>query len=136
VLERNRNRLVSLLLPSLFLVASPLFAHHGDAGRYQDTLTTVTGKVVEYRLVNPHSVIVVEVVDDQGNSELWTGELGSPSELVNKWGWDKDTFKAGDTVTLIGRARKNGEPFMTLSENSKVIDAEGKERFGGNDADY
>ena len=110
---------------------APLFAHHGDAGRYEDTSSTVVGTVVDFQFVNPHSVLVLDVTDDSGKVERWTGELGSPSSLSRNWGWTRDTFKAGDKITMTGRKRKNGEPFMTLSEGSRLLDADGKEIYSG-----
>ena len=39
-------------------------AHHGDAGRYIEEVVTITGKVVELQLVNPHSIVVFDVAAD------------------------------------------------------------------------
>jgi hypothetical protein len=113
------------------LLTAPLFAHHGDAGRYEETSSTVVGTVVDFQFVNPHSVLVIDVTDESGNVERWTGELGSPSSLSRNWGWTRDTFKPGDELTMTGRKRKNGEPFMTLSEGSQLLDASGKEIYNG-----
>jgi hypothetical protein len=106
--------------------------HHGDAGRYEEGLTTVSGTVVELQLVNPHSIIVVEVKDSSGKAVIWRGELGSPLSLRG-WCWTRDVVKAGEKVTIIGRRLKNGQPYMTLSEKARVIDAAGKEIFRGNE---
>jgi hypothetical protein len=106
-------------------------AHHGDAGRYEDEPITVTGTVVEFRLVNPHSVLIVAVKDEQGNVVEWHGELGSPNILSKTWGWTRDTFKIGDTVTMTGRPLKSGAPYMTLSEKSRLLDAAGNEVYRG-----
>jgi hypothetical protein len=116
----------------VLLVAGVFSAHHGDAGRYEDGVTTVTGTVVELQLVNPHSIIVVDAPDKSGKIVRWRGELGSPVNLRG-WCWNKDTFKAGDKVTIVGRRLKNGQPYMTLSEHARVIDAGGKEMFRGNE---
>ena len=34
---------------------------------------------------------------------------------------------------MVGRSRKNGQPYMSLSEEARVIDANGKEIFRGNE---
>jgi len=115
------------------LASMPLFAHHGDAGRYEDKLTTVKGIVIELQLINPHSVVVLDVKDEAGDQVVrWRGEAGSATQLRG-WCWTKEVIKPGDTVTMIGRRLKNGSPYMTLSENSRVIDANGKEIYRGND---
>ena len=107
-------------------------AHHGDAGRYEEALTTVAGTVVELQLVNPHSIIVVESKDANGKPVIWRGELGSPVALRG-WCWTNTILKTGDKITIVGRRLKNGQPYMTLSENARVIDAGGKELFRGNE---
>ena len=42
----------------LLLTALPAFAHHGDAGRYEENTVVMTGTVVEVQLVDPHSILV------------------------------------------------------------------------------
>ena len=116
----------------LVLIGSTAVAHHGDAGRYEETLTTVSGTVIELQLINPHSFIVLDVKDASGKSLRWRGELGSPA-ILKGWCWTNTTLKAGDKITMRGRRLKNGQPFMTLSEQARVIDATGKEIFRGNE---
>ena len=106
-------------------------AHHGDSGRYEETLTTVTGIVAELQLVNPHSMLVLDVTEN-GKVVKWRGELGS-AQAMRRWCWTKELIKAGDKMTMTGRRLKNGAPFMTLSESARVYDANGKELFRGND---
>jgi uncharacterized protein DUF6152 len=117
---------------SFALISTPSFAHHGDAGRYEDKLTTVKGTVVEIQLVNPHSTLILDVTEDGGKVVRWRGEAGTATQMRG-WCWPKDVIKVGDAVTMIGRRLKNGSPYMTLSENARVIDANGKEIFKGND---
>jgi hypothetical protein len=127
------GRKLALFLGSV-LLAGPVLAHHGDAGRYKDTTVSVTGKVVEFDFVNPHSLLSIEVKGKDGSTEIWHGELGSPGSLKNKWGWDRNAFKPGEQITMIGRPRKNGEPFMTLTEKSRILDANGKEIYNGDES--
>jgi hypothetical protein len=124
--------LVSFLGVGLASMTVSLLAHHGDAGRYEDKLTTVKGTVVELQLINPHSIVVLDVPSDDGKVVRWRGEAGSATQLKG-WCWNKDVIKIGDSVTMIGRRLKNGSPYMTLSENARVIDANGKEIYKGND---
>ena len=128
----NGNRRLWPVVAALLLTAVSAFAHHGDAGRYEDTLTTVTGTVVQIQLVNPHSMLVLDVKDANGTVVRWRGELGSPAQL-KQLGWRSGAIKGGDIVTMRGRRLKNGSPYLTLSECARVIDANGKELFRGND---
>ena len=119
---------VSLLMMSTGL----LFAHHGDSGRYEDKLTTVTGTVAEIVLVNPHSTLMLDVQDASGKVVKWRGELGSAVQL-RSWCWNQEIIKVGDTVSMKGRRLKNGSPYMTLSEQARVTTSAGKEIYKGND---
>jgi hypothetical protein len=116
----------------LLMSAGPAIAHHGDAGRYEETLTTVRGVVVQMQLVNPHSMLILDVTDGTGKVVTWRGELGSPAQL-KQLGWVTGAVKIGDTVTMRGRRLKNGSPFLTLSECARVVDSNGRELFRGND---
>jgi hypothetical protein len=107
---------------SLALVSAPVFAHHGFAGRYDEANpVTVSGTVVEYQFMNPHSMITFDVKDDKGNVQRWEAELGSAGQLHRMDGWDKDTLKPGDHVTIIGPRAKNGANDMNLSHQSRVV---------------
>jgi hypothetical protein len=128
------TRATGVLFAAGLLMASTglLLAHHGDSGRYEETLTTVTGTVAEIVLVNPHSTLVLDVKDETGKAAKWRGELGSAVQLRG-WCWNQDVIKAGDTVSMKGRRLKNGSPYMTLSEEARVTTAAGKDIYKGND---
>jgi hypothetical protein len=125
-----KKKFASVCAAALLWLSVSALAHHGDSGRYEDTLTTVTGTVAELQLVNPHSILVLDVVEN-GKVVKWRGELGS-AQVVKRWCWSKDRIKGGDKITMTGRRLKNGSPYMTLSEGARVYDANGKELFRGN----
>jgi len=123
--------LASIVAAGLTWMSASLVAHHGDAGRYEDKLTTVKGTIVELQLINPHSIVVLDVAD--GDKVVrWRGEAGTAAQLKG-WCWAKDVIKVGDSISMTGRRLKNGSPYMTLSENARVIDASGKVIYKGND---
>jgi hypothetical protein len=121
----------SLLAAGLVAMSGAVFAHHGDSGRYDDELTTVTGIVDQVQLVNPHSILILAVKGADGKVTRWRGELGSAVGM-RRWGWTREYLKLGETLTMTGRQLKNGSPFMTLSEGARVIDAEGRTLYRGN----
>ncbi len=117
---------------AVVLLAGPAQSHHGDAGRYNDHVTTVAGVVAQWRLINPHSVLIVDVEGEDGNLVRWRGELGNPTSLGTRFGWDENTFQPGDRIEMTGRALKNGSPQMTLSEGSVLVNLEtGEELYRG-----
>jgi hypothetical protein len=106
--------------------SAPVFAHHGDAGRYDETLVTLNGSIVELQMINPHSIIVIDVPEAGGKLMRWQAEMGGPNALARGFGWTKNTLKPGDKVTLIGRRVKSGAPYMNLTERAVVYLTESK----------
>ena len=109
------------LAVSLFVVESPVPAHHGFAGRYDEEHPfTVQGTVLEFEFINPHSAIIFEAKDQGGAMQRWHAELGGANALHRADGWTKDTLKPGDKVTIVGPRNKNGSNDMNLSHESKI----------------
>ncbi len=53
------------------LLALPALAHHSFAVFFDDSKTvSVTGTVVEFRFLNPHGVIRLDVVDKAGVKQV------------------------------------------------------------------
>src|SRR5262249_49915360 len=104
---------VVLFVVSLFLVSSPLSAHHASGIYDRDHLVTVSGTVSKYMFTNPHVLIYVDVKDDQGNVETWIAESASPLRLA-RVGWNTKTLKAGDEITVTGAPVKTGRKIMSI----------------------
>ena len=118
-----RRAALFALAAALFLVSAPAFAHHGAAGYESNKLKTLKGTVTEFRFVNPHSEIFLDVKDEAGKVQNWILEAVSPTTL-SRGGWTKNILKPGDQITVEGNAAKNGSPTMRVS---KVVLANGKE---------
>src|SRR6187402_3116919 len=108
-----------LILVLIVCVAS-LRAHHGDAGRYDEEVITVTGTVVALQMVNPHTHIVFDVVEN-GKTVRWQAELGTPQQLIQQFGWTPQTVKAGMKLRMIGRQLKGKAPFLNLTERANIV---------------
>mgnify|MGYP003335830153 CR=1 FL=1 len=118
-----KNMRIAFICVSLaaLLLANPLLAHHGFAGRYdEDHPVTVMGTVVELQFVNPHSMIYFDVTDKAGKTERWQAELGSAGQLHSREGWTRTTLQVGDKITILGPQNKNGSSDMNLSHESKI----------------
>jgi len=123
----NRKAWVSVAFALILsAVAAPLWAHHGDAGRYDEIMVTLNGSVVELQMINPHSIIVLDVPDASGKVTRWQAEMGGPNALARGFGWTRNTLKAGDKITLIGRRVKSGAPYMNLTERAIVYMTDSK----------
>jgi hypothetical protein len=94
------------------LATVPLFAHHSFSAEYESSKRlTLTGKMVNFEWVNPHSWIHVEVTNPDGTKTVWKGET-PPVNVLYRNGWTKpmveEMVKKGETVTLTGIAAKDG----------------------------
>jgi hypothetical protein len=117
---------------ALLVAASSVavFAHHGDAGRYEDNVMVLTGTVVDLQLVDPHSIIVFDVTDEKGETVRWQAELNGKGGLARGFGWTANTLKPGDKITLTGRRVKSGAPYMNLTDRANIVMTDtGKEIF-------
>ena len=114
------------LLTAFLLVALvtsvPLQAHHGEANYDTDKVVSVKGTVSDFQFINPHTLITVDVKSDKGEIEKWACEARSPGMLVRVGGWDKNTLKPGDVITVTGYRARNG---MTVLRLQKITLADG-----------
>ena len=94
-----------VLFPTLSHVAS---AHHSNAN-YAIETKTVAGRVVEFRLRNPHVIVLWDAKDDTGKVVRWAGELSSVTTLMGD-GLTRDSLKPGDEIIFTLRPAKLGTP--------------------------
>ena len=82
---KNNVLRASVLAAGLCLMSAPVVAHHGDAGRYDESAFVITGTIVEIRLTNPHSIMVFDVTDADGKTVRWQGEMtGGPAHAYHE----------------------------------------------------
>jgi uncharacterized protein DUF6152 len=116
----KKSFLCAVALAVFGLIPGAAWAHHGDAGRYNEETVTLKGTVVQLVMVNPHALIIFDVPDASGKTTRWTAELGGPQQLIKQFGWSPTTVKPGMPITLIGRVVKSGDPYMNLTERSQI----------------
>jgi len=91
---------------AVLLAAPPVAAHHSIASYDLVHGTILDGVVAGFAWENPHAHILLNVTNEDA-IEHWTIELESPN-LLRRLGWDKDTLKEGDRITVTGGRAKNG----------------------------
>ena len=105
-----------VLLVGLLVAAVPLTAHHGNAS-YDNKVLTLKGTVTEWRWINPHVFLKIDVKGDDGKIVNWTCELVAPSNMIN-FGFTGDSFKSGDQVTVVTtQIARSGAPIARLGYN-------------------
>ena len=111
------RRIALSVIAAMLAISASAFAHHGNAA-YDGTTTelknaTVTGLIWS----NPHAILTFTVKDVKGKSAHWSAESGSPTSL-QRIGWNRNSVKAGDAVTIEVYPARNG---ATVSRLAKVV---------------
>ena len=110
----GRHPAVSFFALLALVLAQPILAHHSFAVFFDDTWTvTITGTVAEFRFLNPHGVIRLDVVDKAGVKQVWKAETNSPS-ILERRGWTKDSVKAGQVITIDGWPARDGSNYLRM----------------------
>lgn len=136
-----KHRLGTLVaaLGSLLLVASPsAFAHHSFQAEYDASKpVTVKGVIKKLDWVNPHAYFWVEETGPDGKVTTWAFETLSPNALARQ-GWNRNSLKPGDMVTVEAYLAKDGKPLAdgsTHANSKSVTRADGRKVFVGSSAD-
>jgi hypothetical protein len=91
-----------LALAVVVLAGRSVTAHHAFSPVYDDKQTvTIEGVVTEFRFVNPHSMMTVDVRDDSGAVTKWVVEFAGRLNL-SEVGWTADSIKTGEKVSVTG----------------------------------
>jgi hypothetical protein len=98
-------------------IAGRVYAHHSFAMFDMEKDVTYTGEVIDYKWVNPHVHITVDVKPgpkiDPATVGTWDVEGGS-TNIMGRQGWTRVTFKPGDPITLVGHPMKDGSKGISL----------------------
>ena len=101
------RRIISFFLLSLTGISTAA-AHHGLDNYNTTQLVEFKGKVIEFRLMDPHSVLVVETKNPDGTISTWEVEGGSASGIINS-GLSQEFLRSGPIVHIKGYQTKDGE---------------------------
>jgi|SaaInlV_100m_DNA_5_1039725.scaffolds.fasta_scaffold11846_2 hypothetical protein len=119
------NRYSVVLLAVFFCFPfSTSQAHHSYAGVYDmEAVSHVQGRVVELRLLNPHTSLYLDVINEDGEVEEWV--LEGPGILsLQRRGWTEDMFEEGELIKVYGNPSVRGKNMMWLD---RVIKEDGSE---------
>jgi hypothetical protein len=123
-LRKGTMMLRSVVGGVLVLAAGVAYAHHSAPVFYKvNERTTVSGTVTEFRFTNPHAILKLDVVGENGEKQEWTAETTSPS-ILRRRGWSQASFKSGDKVKLEGMPSLDGSYLIRITRAFREDGAE------------
>ena len=90
---------IAFAAASAALLSIPAWAHHSHTNYNTNEFITLSGTLTEVAWTNPHVWIYMDVADAQGRPQMWALEGGSVTSLM-RGGWQRDSMKAGDKVSV------------------------------------
>jgi hypothetical protein len=103
-----RRTTLALIGSGCVFAAVTANAHHAFASEFDvERPVALEGKVVKVEMINPHSWIHIEVVDDAGEATVWMIEGGSPNALVRR-GITRNSIPIGAELIVNGYQARDG----------------------------
>ena len=115
----------------LLLITPPASSHHNFAAHYQlEETVEISGVVSEFRFVNPHARVYLDVRNEDGELESWMAE-GDASVALRRSGWAADELKAGDRIEIVGHPSRAGSNMLgwksiTLADGTNIGGGDGR----------
>ncbi len=107
----------------VLLAVTPVLTHHAFSAEFDvEKPLTMTGKLVKWEMINPHSWFHIDIEDNDGTVVTWMIEGGSPNELIRN-GVTKNTLAIGIELTVEGYHAKDGTP-KGVGRNFLLADGE------------
>ena len=112
------------VMPLLLLTVAVVSAHHAFSPVYDEKRTiTVAGVVTQFKFVNPHAMMFMDVTDESGKVAKWVVEFAGNLNL-SEAGWTAESIKSGERVTVTGNPTHTGSQRMFFR---KLVRADGTE---------
>ena len=112
---------------ALAILAVPASAHHSFNTFYDMTRTLkIEGVVTSFRLVSPHSEMLVEVPDASGKAVTWRILARTGAVNAKREGWRPEEF-VGKRVTVEGNPSRSADRrgmaagVVTLLDSGRVV---------------
>ena len=117
-------RLTALTVVALVLSVRVASAHHSFSAVYDDTRSvTVSGVVTQFKFVNPHALLSLEVTDESGKTATWVVEFAGRLNL-SEIGWTAESIRSGEKITVTGNPTHSPSTRLAFQ---RIVKADGTE---------
>ena len=124
---RKTSTTIVLAGLAVLVAAVPLLAHHAFGAEFdRDAPIRLQGPVVRLEWVNPHAWIHIEITKEDGTTEVWMVEGGTPNTLLRR-GLRRDCLAVGTEIIVDGYqtkdhslTRANGRD-VTFTDGTKIF---------------
>lgn len=114
---------------ALLVYAVPVVAHHAFGAEFDaDAPIRLQGNIVRVEWVNPHSWIHIEVGKEDGTTEVWMVEGGTPNTLLRR-GLRRECLTIGMELIVDGYQAKDLS--LTRANGRDVTFTDGRKFFLG-----
>jgi hypothetical protein len=134
-MENGLNLVALVVSATAFATPGAANAHHSLAMFDQEHRIEIAGTVVEFRYTSPHSFILIEVKNPDGDSTVWNLEGPSPS-LLSRDGISATTIKPGDLLVVTIEPLRTGAPGGSWSPIKTWWFKDGRPLIGPKDVHY
>jgi hypothetical protein len=118
------------LIAAVLLGSIAAQAHHAISSYYDSSKpATIQGVITEFRFVNPHPFVMMEVTDARGAGQGWKLEMDNRSELAAE-GVRSDTLKPGDRIVVTGSLARNEAQSLYIRKLERPADGFVYEQVG------
>jgi hypothetical protein len=112
------------VVPVLVVSVVGASSHHAFSPVYDDKrVITVVGVATQFKFVNPHAMMFMDVTDESGKVAKWIVEFAGRLNL-SEVGWTADSIKSGERVTVTGNPSHTGSETMFFR---RLVKADGTE---------
>jgi hypothetical protein len=96
--------------------SAPALAHHSAAAFDTQQEVKVTGTITEYKFMNPHVYLTLQVRKADGSTAALEVEAGAAS-VLNPLGFGRNAIAVGDVVTIVGNPGRNNPERLMLGRD-------------------
>jgi hypothetical protein len=89
------------------LAGAPALAHHSFAMFDLSEHVLIEGRVTDWNYNNPHSWLLIEALDENGEMQTWSFEGAAPVHATRQ-GVTGNTFRKGEAVRVVASPLRDG----------------------------